>query len=250
MGCGEAVSSPDPVEPVEVFAALEFPMGFSIALPEDAAPKGPVHIQLFTETGTEPLAEHTTTTEGRNTTVRWQPDVPLPERLRIEAVVFDQADGKRGDADYTATTVEKRGSLAVLLMLPRVAKVTATLENRMAAPARPVYANTKGSHHYQDTPVLEPAEPKPDLRIRATRTRPAHAFGVLEVQVTDPANPDFQLHTFQSVQRFPADIELFLPAGTSLPKGARVLLKIESNKGVEQVEALAKPEMTLALEPT
>lgn len=90
IGCGEAVSSPEPPEAVEVPTPLEHPLSFSIALPAEAAPSGPLRIRLFSETGTEPLAEHTTVTEGRNTTVRWKPEVALPERLRIEAVVLNR----------------------------------------------------------------------------------------------------------------------------------------------------------------
>lgn len=107
IGCGEAVSSPEPPEAVEVPTPLEHPLSFSIALPAEAAPSGPLRIRLFSETGTEPLAEHTTVTEGRNTTVRWKPEVALPERLRIEAVVFEQEDAVPRDRDYTATTVRE-----------------------------------------------------------------------------------------------------------------------------------------------
>lgn len=207
-----------------------------VYLPEGADPKGPVTITLFSRDGKEPLLTKTVPRTGeQNQTVTWEPEVPLPVSLRAEVVVpFDGDPSTSEDLDYVGVGVGEPGRSPGVLMLPRVSTLTATLEP--AVPQEPVYANTKGSHHYQEPPG-ETLPPKPRTQLRITRERPlipAHVSTTLQVSlfVGDGDTPTYI--DFVGVPRFPLDLGVFLPPGTSAPADARLELEISSAGGQER----------------
>ncbi len=147
---------------------------------------------------------------------------------------FDDDPSTSEDLDYVGVGIGEPGSSPGVLMLPRVSTLTATLEH--ATPQMPVYANTKGSHHYQE-PLQEAPPPQPRAQLRITREAPlipAHISTTLQVSLFEGDADTPTYDKFVGVPRFPLELSLFLPPSTLVPADARLELEIHSAGGKER----------------
>ena len=235
--------TPKAETPAPVEKAEKRRIWVSVYLPEGANPKGPVTVILFSENGKEPLVTKTFPRTGeKNQTVTWESEIALPMTVRAEVVVPADDDPTSKNLDYVGAGIGKEGKSPGVFVLPRVTVLEATLKD--ARPKAPVYANTKGSHHFQDAAAVPPAPPKPRMRLRITREKPlipAYIGSTLRVSLVEREGKTPLYNTFIAVPRFPLDLSLFLPPKAVVPKDARLVFEIHSAGGKERANLTLGP---------
>lgn len=215
-----------PTEPLEL--ADTHRVTLQVLVPDDAKPTGPIRVELRAP-GAEgpPLATREFPLTGRSTAIDWDvdPSVPLTTRLHVRA--YAPVADAPSPRDLIAEATGAITSLLTLKLHPQVALVEVALNSTVLAEARrPVYANTKGSHHMQDRhprAVNEPPPPAPPpppvttITVHAPNGAPVR---VLNITVADGDNQVFNKAVI--VPSFPAELVLHPPKGATWPEAATV----------------------------
>lgn len=233
--------------------------------PEPEAADRTLKLVLIPETGVvpkEPATLTLTSLDGRTLATRtlavdsgaagavfvdWaiDPSVELPSEVRVSLVIPMDDDPKNPSPnDLSAVVTGKVGEK--MNLVPRVhmpsRDVTVVAvpsaagrerQARLPPPGPPVYANTKGSHHFQDAvPVMPAPVVVAVLEVEGPEDRDLHG---MNLRVVGPDPLDDELHGLVAVTRFPSEVRVMALPGQVVPERFQVILEAGKNLGKRHV---------------
>lgn len=244
-GNADKPGSPDeevqPFEPIEHAATRV--LKIVVVPPAYFQPKEPAVLTLADLNG-RVLATRTLTLDvaaAGSSSLDWAiPEgIDLPREVRVSIVVpadDDPVSPSANDLSATVTgVVGEPMALVAAIHLP-VREVTVVgvpspsrrareLRDPPPPPGPPVYANTKGSHHYQALDAAPPPVPVPTVvAIIEVEGPPDRDLMGMNLRVVGPDPDADELHGIVGVGRFPSEIRVMAMPGQVVPDRFQLIL--------------------------